>query len=203
VRAAKSEIDIEDLARRMSAFDELAFKEFADMFGPRFKALFSRRGLPMAEAEDLSVSCVTDIALKVNKYRPTEGGSFEGWVFTLAHRYLIDWWRARRATVPLPDGLAYIPTSSEEFEPNLNAVFAVRDAMAQLSETDQLLIRLRNLGEEYSYDEIGRRLGLRADTARVRHFRAMKRLKIILEKDSRIQRFIHRVGGGSERKDDE
>ena len=192
MRAARSDMNLEDLARRMSALEEESFYEFAGFFGPRFRALFLSRGLTRADAEELSVSCVTDISLKVGQYKPVADGSFEAWVFTLARRYVIDWWRARQPSLPLPDDLPLSTPSVEEPEPDSELVVAVRAALAQLSEADQKLIRLRNMEGEYTYAEAGEALGISAGTARVRHFRALKRLESLLMKDQRITRHLDR-----------
>lgn len=189
MRMARSAKVIEGLAIRMAALEEQSYVDFADIFGPRLKTYFMRRGLSPADAEDLSVSCVTDIALKISKFQPIREGGFEAWVFTLARHSLSDWWRARHETLPLPEQLEAMPHSDEP-EPQPEVVTAVRDALEQLSETDRSLIRLRNLGAEHTYAEIGERLGLRSQTARVRHFRALKRLKAILEVDVRLSRFL-------------
>jgi len=192
VRAAKSNQNLDDLANRMRALDEKSFHEFAGFFGPRFKSLFIRKGLVESDAEDLAASSITDIALKIDKYRITQDGSFKAWVYKLAYHCLVDWWRGRQATIALSDDLNNSSVSADEIESNLEVILAVRDSMAQLSKIDQTLIKLRNLEMSYSYEEIGESLRMRAGTARVKHSRALKRLKKILEKDSRIQPLIAR-----------
>jgi RNA polymerase sigma-70 factor (ECF subfamily) len=192
VRVARSTKEIEDLAARMVASKEQAFVEFADTFGPRFRSFFLKKGLSPSNAEDLAVSCITDIALKVEKYKAIREGGFEAWVFTLARNALIDWLRTQSNSEPLPDDLAAPTFSDDEIEPELDIVLAVGEALAQLSETDQTLVRLRHLVEEHTYAEIGERVGISPETARVRHFRALKRLKALLEKDERISRLLLR-----------
>jgi RNA polymerase sigma-70 factor, ECF subfamily len=192
MRVARSTKEIEGLAARMAASEEQAFVEFADTFGPRLRSLFIKRGLSTANAEDLAVSCITDIALKVERYKSIREGGFEAWVFTLARNYLIDWLRAQRNSEPLSDDLAAPTFSDDEIEPELDIILAVGDALAQLSETDRTLIRLRHLVEDHTYAEIGENLGISTETARVRHFRALKRLKALLETDERIRRFLLR-----------
>jgi RNA polymerase sigma-70 factor (ECF subfamily) len=189
MRVARSANEIEGLASRMAALEEQSYVDFADIFGPRLKTFFLRRGLSPADAEDLSVSCVTDIALKITKYQSIGEGSFGAWVFTLARHSLADWWRARQETIPLSDQLEAMKPSDEP-ETESEVAVAVREALEQLSETDRALVRLRNFGAEHSYAEIGERLGLRSETARVRHFRALKRLKALLEVDVRLSRFL-------------
>jgi RNA polymerase sigma factor (sigma-70 family) len=191
MRVARSTKEIEDLAARMAVAEEEAYGEFAVTFGPRLRSFFIKKGVGTAEAEELSVSCVTDIALKINKYKPFRPGGFEAWVFTLARHALTDWWRSRLDAVPLSDDLA-APTfdDDEDIETNFVIAIAVRDAIAQLPAPDQLLIKLRHLESESTYAEIGDCLNVSPETARVRHFRAMKRLKSILEADDRISRFL-------------
>lgn len=197
--AARSDIDVEDLARRMTLLEEQAFCEFAEIFGPRFRAFFIKRGLTRSDAEDVAVSCVTDIALKVERYRALPGGSFERWVFTFARNYLVDWWRNRHSYYSLYDDSQLSDSSWSDFrsddglEPDSDAVLAVRDAMVKLSETDRTLIRLRNLEGESTYTDVGRQLGISSGNARVRHFRALKRLKSLLEKDPRIKKFLSKA----------
>jgi RNA polymerase sigma-70 factor (ECF subfamily) len=192
IRVARSNKEIEGLAERMAASEEQAFVEFADTFGPRFRSFFIKRGLSSSNAEDLTASCITDIALKVEKYKAIREGGFEAWVFTLARNYLIDWLRAQRHSEPLSDDLAAPTPSDAEIDLEQDVVLAVGDALSQLSETDQMLIRLRHLVEDHTYAEIGEHLGISTEAARVRHFRALKRLKALLETDERIRTFLLR-----------
>src|SRR5437868_3522796 len=105
VRRAKYRSASEDLARRMIALEEPAFQEFFDVFAPRFRAFFISKGMTWADAEELAISCVSDVALKIDKYKPLEGVSFEAWVFTLARHARSDWADKQQPQVPLIDGL--------------------------------------------------------------------------------------------------
>jgi RNA polymerase sigma-70 factor (ECF subfamily) len=179
----------------MSAAEDQAFQEFAQIFGPRLRAFLISRGLTVSDAEDLAISCVTDISLRIEKYRPQAEGGFEAWVFTLARHFLADWWRHHKVTEPLPDNLEAPVSFEEKAEPNESIVSAVRQAVAQLSETDQLIVRLRYLEEERSFAEIGELLGIQEGTARVRLSRALKHLEPVLKKDHRISDFLKRRVG--------
>jgi RNA polymerase sigma factor (sigma-70 family) len=191
MRVARSNNEIEGLAARMAVAEEDAYAEFAVTFGPRLKAFFIRKGVARADAEELSVSCVTDIALKVNKYKLVRPGGFEAWVFTVARHLLIDWLRSRPDTEPLTDDFSSPPSGEDDYAaPDFVIAVAVREAMAQLSAADQSIIRLRHLESESTYEEIADYLGITPEAARVRHFRAMKRLKPILEADERISRYL-------------
>jgi len=187
--------DFEALPRRMISMEEDAYREFASYFGPRFRTFFLSRGLPVGEAEDLATNCVTDVALKVGKYDPSRGGGhFEAWVFTLARRALIDWWRRRQAAEPLPDDLVFPEDTDERSDSLAEAVDALREAFAKLSADDQAVVGSRDLGGMEPYGRIAERLGIQPEAARVRHHRALRRLRAMLEPDPRIQRLLQ---GGS------
>lgn len=96
-------------------------------------------------------SCVTAIALKVERYDPARGGRFDSWVFTLAYHALADWWRTNPPEISLPDDLAASLVFDEVDEADPRAlpevVDAVRDAVARLPERDQALLHHRDLGD--------------------------------------------------------
>jgi RNA polymerase sigma factor (sigma-70 family) len=165
------------------------------------RAFFVRRGLSTTDAEDLAMSCITDLALKSDRYDPERGGGrFASWVFTLARHALADWWRKHQPTSALPESLATPETGLLEESAEVSAVVdAVREAVAKLPETDRHLLRLRDLERNEPYSEIARELGIRTETARVRHLRSLRRLRSLLESDSRVQPLLHRrqrsIGG--------
>lgn len=189
----RSNAEMDALARRMAAMEEEALREFGDFFGPRLRAFFLRHGLAVGDAEDLAVSCITNIALKVEQYKPMKNGSFAAWVFTAARHTLVDWWRTHQATVPLSNNLpAQEPPGDDESEPNIEVILAVTEAVAQLSEIDRIIVQLRDLGAEHTYAEISERLRIPSGTARVRHLRALKKLQSILQKDQRLREILAR-----------
>jgi len=172
---------------------EPAYQEFARTFGPQLRRWFQRHGLTPADAEDVAVSCITDIALKVDRYRPKEGGSFTGWVFALARHALADWGRKRAVTVQFAEGSQQVmPEPSEPDDRWSEPAEAVRAALERLSDRDRSLIHLRYLHETLGYEEIGERLGIKAGTARVGVFRALERLERILLRDARVLSLLKR-----------
>jgi RNA polymerase sigma factor (sigma-70 family) len=189
VPTAPNTLDLEHLAQRMVALEDQAYQGFADYFGPRFRRLFASLGLVASDAEDLAVSCITDIALKVDRYRSGAcARGFEGWVLALARNALIDWFRRRRPAQPLledPQARAGPRHDPELFE-------VVWEAVTQLSPDDQDIIHLRDLGTEHSYEEIAQALGIQTGTARTRHKRALQRLESILDRDVRVRSLLDR-----------
>jgi RNA polymerase sigma factor (sigma-70 family) len=184
---------LEELAERLASLDASAYCSFADIFGPRIRLLFLRNGLTSVEAEDLAETCVTDIAMAIEKYRPIEGAGFSAWVFKIARTRLADWWRRRHPTVPIPYDLPS-NTHSGEIGCDPEVAEAVYEGLSCFTERDQIIISMRHLGGEHSFVEIGDHLGIRQGTARVRHKRAMTKLQILLQSDQRIRKFLDRRG---------
>jgi RNA polymerase sigma factor (sigma-70 family) len=195
-------IEVENLARRMAAIEEEAFAEFANIFGPKLRAFFITRGLRAAEAEDLAVSSITDICLRIEKYAEQEDGSFESWVYTLARNFLVDWHRSRPQVEPLPLQLPAPEPVEGRTETRRVALVAVREAIETLSDTDQMILTLRHLEEERSFSEIGQILGIEPGTARTRHSRALAHLKEVLEGDLRVAKVLRRGTSKGKRKND-
>jgi RNA polymerase sigma factor (sigma-70 family) len=199
MRRAKHDDGIESLARRMSALEDEAYEEFSDMFGPRIKGYLILHGLTPTDAEDLTGSWITDIALKVDKYREIEGAGFTAWVFTLVRHALADWQRSRKAALPYIDDIESENLIDDaDPEPNVEVIVSVREALAALGEVDQTILDLRYFGVEHSFVEIGKRLGIRPNTVRVRHHRALEKVKAMLETDPRLSTILERAGLRSE-----
>jgi RNA polymerase sigma factor (sigma-70 family) len=190
---------MEILAVRLAQDEAKAFWELYRTFGPRLVRFFKRRGVPDTDAENLAFECLQDVRRKIGKYQPQQGGSFMGWIFTMARRKWIDWWRRNGTTLPLGDEMLKNLTGHEaqlfglliELEedsepPDLNTR-AVYDALEQLSTTDQEVIRLRFIDAHLDNAELAARLGIQINAVKTRLSRALKRLKTILEKDPRIK----------------
>src|ERR1051326_5065991 len=103
---AKSNENIERLAQRMCAFEPQAYKGFSDLFVLEIKLYFIRCGLIFSDAEDLTVSCITDIALQMDRYRQIEGVGFAAWVLTLVRYALVDWLRSRKESLSYVEDIA-------------------------------------------------------------------------------------------------
>jgi RNA polymerase sigma-70 factor (ECF subfamily) len=182
-------IEWETIAELIGIQEPEACRRFADGFGPRFRQFFVSRGLTSAEAEDLAVTCVSDVVVKIEQYRPYKLGGFVSWVWTIARRKLVDYFRTRQSAEPLDKDYPAI-LSDQSADGDEDVVQAVDEAMACLSEENQKIIRLHYFGGDYAFSEIGRELGLSEDAARVRHFRALRKLAKMLAADSRIQKLI-------------
>lgn len=185
------EYDYEDLVQSLANSESRGFQRFADAFGPRFRALFLQHGLSVSDAEDLAANCVTDIALKIpGQYRPGRRGGFQRWVFVLARRAMVDWYRMKPPTPVGPAMEAIEFDTDRDLRHDFDVLEALDEAIEQLPAVERKVVELRDLGTRYEYTEIGQRLGIPSGTARVYHHRALARLRKTLETDPRIQTLL-------------
>ena len=179
--------DFDRWARLVSHGDELAAREFADWAGPALRAFFHNRGMSWDAAEELAVTCVTDVVLKVQE-GGFGGGRFDSWIFALAKNRQIDLIRREERRKAWHQGwedmrkAAVLPVATDIAD-------AVHNALRTLSETDQAILAARYNGDE-SFSEIGKRLGLSAGNARIRHHRALKVLARLLSKNHTITNWL-------------
>lgn len=192
--AAKADaINLEDVARRMVAREEKAYQDFARIFGPRLRGLFVQRGLTFSDAEDLAASCITDIALKVDKYQARDKGGFSAWVLAIARNVLADWRRQLFSEGGKPTSLDTIsPFGAKYDEETLGLdleedaatplIRQVHESVGELSPIDRELIQMRYGGAEFTFAEIASVLGMTAEAVRVRHHRLLKNLRTHVER---------------------
>lgn len=192
----ENRLEMESLAERLAQGDEEAFWELFETFGPRLVHFFGKRGVPETDAENLALNCLMNVRRQIAKYERRENGSFAGWIFTIARRMRIDWWRINGASCQLEDDmlLKIATDETQSFESWIaqegspdEIRQAVCDALEQLSDSDQDLIRQRFIEAELDNAALAERLGIKVNTVKTRLSRALKRLKPILEKDSRIK----------------
>jgi RNA polymerase sigma-70 factor (ECF subfamily) len=86
------------LVRLRDARDEVAWREFIDLYGPLVYGYARKQGLQDADAADLSQEVLRAVAGAVSRleYDPRHG-AFRNWLFTVVRRKLSNWRRAQRA----------------------------------------------------------------------------------------------------------
>ncbi len=193
--------ETESLAARMCAGEEKAFEEFSDNFGPKLRVyLIKKKGMRVADAEDLAVSCISEASVNIEKYETRDKGSFEGWVYTIASHMHADWLEKNPVTAPLPENLVAPEPVEEDSARTATIGSAVHQAMDQISETDQIIVQLRYMEESRTFEEIGKLLNIKTEAARKRHERALKHIEKILSKDGRITGLFRKVNTSRENK---
>ena len=145
----------EQLAKRYQLTAESAcFDELATRYWPRVVA-YCRRVVPGAEAEEMSQETFLRAMAKLDQFR---GGSFAGWLFSLAKTVCLnrvakaDW----NSSVPMDKGMA--STDGEKARLIDDAIRRMRGAMERLPEAQRICIKLFDL-DGYNYQETARLSG--------------------------------------------
>ncbi|HVS53784.1 MAG TPA: sigma-70 family RNA polymerase sigma factor [Opitutaceae bacterium] len=138
---------------------------------PALRSYFRRQPALAGAADDL----VHDTFVRAWRRadRLGESVSARAYVFGIARHVGLDWLRARREWVELPEQAAAPADESDE------RLDAMRAAIARLAEPQRETLLLR-LQQELSYEEIAEVLGVPVGTVRSRLHHAVQRLQEIL-----------------------
>jgi RNA polymerase sigma-70 factor, ECF subfamily len=181
-----------------------------DRFGGEFEAVLSaaRRGAPWAherifttlaplvtaylqvqgasEPDDLTSDVFMAVLSHLHTFTGGEAG-FRSWVFTIAHRRMLDEWRrvARRPlTEPLVDTIQ--PVAPDNVESAVERSFAVHEirALCQRLAPDQREVLLLRLLAGLTVDEIAAKLGKSRGAVKALQRRAYQAIGRLLEREN-------------------
>lgn len=137
-----------------------------------------------ALAQDLTAATFERALAHLDQLRSP--GAFGGWLFRIARNELAGHYRRRRAHISLeavadrPDDAPSVETQAERSEDLARLLAAVRT----LPEREQEIIGLKFLGG-LNNRQIGQAMGLRAGNVAVILYRAIRRLRDLLQKQER------------------
>jgi len=161
---------IERARRDPEAFASL----YQQYLSPVYRYLYHRVDNP-SDAEDITTQVFLEALEGLRKNRYQKGGNFRAWLFTIARRRAIDFYRAASAC-PLPDSL---PSS----EPALFVSLEKREelqylatALSQLDEEKREVLRLRYTAG-LSFAEIALLLGKNEPAVKMMAYRAIDFLR--------------------------
>ena len=132
-------------------------------------------------AQDLTALTFERALSKLGTLR--DDGAFGGWLFRIARNVIGSYYRHRRRELPL-ESAADHPAPIESAEGQLihsEELDVLRLALASLTEREQEIIRLRFFAG-LTNRAIGKAMGLREGNVAVILFRALRKLRRILEK---------------------
>jgi len=185
-----------DVAGEMKRGEPDAHREFAIHFGPRLRGLFRALCAEITEheAEDLAVSCISDIITKKLESFRFEG-SFESWVLTVAHHMLNDWIREKQRFQPAPLDETLIETvaETEPHKASEELVQVVNRALGTLSRREQSIIRMRYFtAVGYTFYEIALELNSTEGAVKLCHWRALGKLGAALKNKAVVRDLLKR-----------
>lgn len=168
-----------DAMGRYADGDPRAFDHVYRELAPVVRACLHRWTGP-SHVDDLCQKTFLRVHRARARYRP--GAPVGAWVLTIARNLAIDELRKRgtRRDRPTREGeLPEIAVDPPEPESDAEVIAAVRDAVAQLPESQRRVIQMHKL-EERPFAEIAAELGIKEGAARVRAHRAYDKLRKLL-----------------------
>ena len=138
-------------------------------------------GKYLADPEDVK-ECVNDVFTEVYLHRAEfspEKGSLASWIGTIARNRAISLYRKQRKDPPLPKDGAETEPFGPDGTANLEQAMGVEQAISQLNDTDQQIIRMKYYGG-MSIAEIAETLQIPYETVKKRHTRSLKQLRRFL-----------------------
>jgi RNA polymerase sigma-70 factor (ECF subfamily) len=153
---------------------------YAGYLGPVYRYCFARLGTKEAAEDATSVVFAKALAAlpRFDTDHPT--GSFRTWLFTIAHRVVVDEFRGRRPLESL-DAAATLPDADptpEEYAVAADERRALWNHLAQLTPEQRRVVELRLAG--LTDQEIAGVLGRSHGAIRMAQFRAIAQLRILL-----------------------
>lgn len=137
------------------------------------------------DASDVTSDIFIKVWEKLSSFQGDQEGKFRSWLFTIAHRTIIDYYRTRKISISLDEGLEVpdnehteISAPEEELTNALNADL-LKDALKKLSEPGKSVITMKYL-EDISYPEIAKILKIKEGNIRIIVHRSLKRLQEII-----------------------
>lgn len=139
------------------------------------------------QAEDATSQIFLKALAALPSHRP--GGSFRGWLFTIAHNVITDTYRAKRIHWPLAHALEHADSDPSPEEQAIGAVERdrVRALLQILPVEQQRIMELRLAG--LTGNEIAEVLGKNLGAVKMAQSRAIARMKqaLIAEPDARAE----------------
>lgn len=174
--------EVNQLVDRAIAGDTEAFGCLYDIYADRIYRHIYYRTSNEDDARDLTQEVFTKAWKKISKYKRTET-PFLGWILTISHNQIIDYYRTKKDHTYLNNEIIIEdPRDGPEklVESEFNQA-ELRKAMLQLPK-DQQQVLLMSFIEGFEYPEIASTLKKSEGNIRVMIHRGLKKMRQILEK---------------------
>ena len=152
-----------------------ALEQIWNELAGKLRAFIRRRVSDDAEAEDILQDVFLKLARRADEL--PEPAKLQGWIFLITRHAIIDRYRARKETVPLPEALAPEEDAAPEEQEGLTA--SLRRMIRSLPELYREAIQLAEI-EGVPQVELARRLGISVSGAKSRVQRGRQALKKML-----------------------
>lgn len=162
-----------------------AFVALYQRYLPRVYRYVYRQVGNQQDAEDLTASVFTEALESLDDYR--EQGSFAGWLFTIAHRRVVDRYRQQRERVSLEEVAPALSNSGpgpEALASRRDRLGRVAQALDELTPDRQEALALRFFGQ-LSNKEVAQVMGRSEAAVKMLVYRAIRQLRRRCREDER------------------
>lgn len=149
----------------------------------RYEKRLYNYALRMAGNPDDAKDMLQDILMAVFRNLSTfrQEAPFVAWLFRLAGFRCTDFLRRRRGNVRSLEDMDVLADTQESFTPDKSFTAASRNRqvlslMQQLSFDQRLVVELKFF-QQFTFDEIGRQLGVSSNTAKTRLYSALAKMR--------------------------
>jgi RNA polymerase sigma-70 factor, ECF subfamily len=177
---SRTNLEVESIVDRAASGDTEAFGRLYDIYADRIYRHIYYRTSNVEDARDLTQEVFTKAWQGLPKYKRT-GTPFLGWLFTISHNRVIDYYRTKKDHAYLNPEII-IEDRENSPEKLAEAEFTrqeVRKAILQLPEDQQQVI-LMSFIEGFEYREIAATLKKTEGNIRVIIHRGIKRMRAIM-----------------------
>ncbi|MBN1190286.1 MAG: RNA polymerase sigma factor [Dehalococcoidales bacterium] len=178
-------LETESLVDRAAAGDTVAFGRLYDIYADRIYRHVYYRTSNVEDAQDLTQEVFTRAWKALPKYKKTRT-PFLGWLFTISHNLVVDYYRTKKDHAYL-DNEIMIEDRGKSPEHLLDAEFTqqeIRRAILQLP-GDQQQVIIMSFIEGFEYSEISAALNKSEGNIRVIMHRGLKKMRDILGGEER------------------
>lgn len=168
---------LEALVKLAKNGDKDSFRQIFERFNGAVFAFVALRTSSRDDALDIVQETFIEFWDNLKKFKYKTDEELGGFIFIIVRRKLYKYYRSQNKTVPLDEN-----TTEETYEVEHNDYRYLFKHVGSLTPDYQDVLKLR-YWSEMSFSEIASTLGIKETTAKVRHFRAIQRLKTLLEKN--------------------
>jgi RNA polymerase sigma-70 factor (ECF subfamily) len=176
------------LLERAREYDDQALAEIYDCYAESIYRYLYRYLGNAHLAEDLTSEVFLKLLQALGTSRAPRD-QLKGWLYRVAHNLAMDWFRQHAKDDPLPlnEELASDNASLAESFEEQQGQHRLRQAICQLTSSQQQVILLR-FGEGLKIRQVGQLMDKSEGSIKLIQFRAVKRLRKILEREENGER---------------
>lgn len=176
-------MDIDGLVEKAKNGDAMAFgKIYDELVKPIYRYIYYR--VEDSIAEDLTEETFLKVWQNLKKYKKGKC-PFSSWVFRIAHNLVVDYYRKNRVVMEINEELADTKDGNDpEKQTNIKLTkIRLRKVIRYLPDNYQQVILLKYIND-LDNKEIAVTIGKSEAAVRTIQFRALEKLRLMLDKDS-------------------